>query len=143
MARSRPIEAPAKNDIYVGMWFVAFLATALSVLLLCLELTDYGWDSKPAAAQAPTLVAIPGRTVAPGGTSLAEPEPKANPVVEAAKPEPKPEPAPLALPPAPIPPTIVTQKPEPKSEPKPAEKPTINPQPTGPAPGGFEIPRRR
>ena len=142
MARSRSVESPARNDVYFGMWLVAFLATALAVLLLSLELTDYGWDSKPPTATAQALPAVPVAAPKPAGTSMVVPDAKPSPIVEAAKPVPdEPAPAPaLVLPPAPIPPSVVTQKPEPKSPVPTQSTPSV---PSGPAPGGFELPKRR
>lgn len=151
MARSRAIEAPARNDVYFGMWAFTFGAIVVAVSLLCLELTDYGWTSTPPAATAPNLPNVPARVApSPAANAMAEPAPAA-PAPKAPEPAnvaeaPKSEPAtvePLKLPPARIPPSVTTATKLPETVPtRPANDPVKPAPPAGPVPG-FELPRRR
>ena len=151
MARSRAIEAPARNDVYFGMWAFTLFAVLVAVGLLCLELTDYGWTSTPPAAAAPNLPNVPAR-VAPsaGATAMAEPAPVAPAPKMAEAPNvaeaPKSEPAaaePVKLPPAPIPSTVTAATKPPETIPTRPVNDTAKPVvPAGPIPG-FELPGRR
>jgi hypothetical protein len=150
MARSRIVEAPAKNDVYFGMWLVALIATAVAVLLLCLELTEYGWENKPAAAQAVTLPAIPVREVKTPTAKIEIGELPKRDIVKS-------EDTPAIIPPIvgeplPLPPIVTAEKPPEAKEPKPitptppasasATTPKVE-KPVGPSPGGFELPKRK
>ena len=45
---TKGIDAPAKNDVYVGMLLLTVLATCIGIACLALELdTDYQWESVP------------------------------------------------------------------------------------------------
>jgi hypothetical protein len=73
---SKHTDAPAKNDVYVGMLLLTVLATGVGITCLALELNeDYKWESVPK-----------------GGPPIAKKE--AAPKAETPKDEPKPTPVP-------------------------------------------------
>ena len=47
MAKTRVTDAPAKNDVYVGMLGLTTLAMVLGIALLALDADDYEWSSQP------------------------------------------------------------------------------------------------
>src|SRR6266536_1602772 len=120
MARTRVryVDAPPRNDVYVGMLALSAIAMLIGCLALAIESDEYGWSTEAKAAAAPslpspTVPAAPPRAGAPavtppagnvptnppppsGGTSQAIPKP-ADPVAP-------PAPAVAATPPAPTPP---------------------------------------
>ncbi|MCZ2343571.1 MAG: hypothetical protein LC104_17520 [Bacteroidales bacterium] len=70
MARKRrgPETAPARNDVYVGMLALTFLAMTVGTALLAMECNEYGWESEPTAGSPvsiPDVSAIGSRPVAP------------------------------------------------------------------------------
>jgi len=54
-SRIRYIDAPARNDVYVGMLGLAAFAGLIGVLVFCLELNEYDWASEAKATPAPPL----------------------------------------------------------------------------------------
>ena len=85
----RPVREPAarpKNDAYVGLLFIAFLALLTSTVLLYLDYDQYGAQKPPALKAAP-----PGASNVPAGPSS---PPSDTP------PPPAPGPGPMGDPPA-------------------------------------------
>ena len=122
MARQRLIDAPPRNDVYVGMLGLSALAMLAGIAALLLEFAgDYGFESqakggpavslpkdfaRPAPKTDGTAPAAPPAPAAP--TTQADPAPAAAPLPEPPKPAvavgvPAPKPAELpASPPAPV-----------------------------------------
>jgi hypothetical protein len=53
MARQRTVEAPPRNDVYVGMLGLTAFAMLVGIALLALDANEYDWQSE--AKGGPTL----------------------------------------------------------------------------------------
>lgn len=153
MARTRVryVDAPPRNDVYVGMLALSVFAIVIGCAVLALESDDYGWSTE---AKAPPAVSLPSPSVtpkaaAPTGTTTPTPPAGGN----------TPAPAPMNTPPmggtsrAPkpadpvAPPTAVAATPPtapaPAVTPTPAENATVNLKNEVPRPGfNPNLPRK-
>ncbi|MGL6095545.1 MAG: hypothetical protein ACRC7O_07090 [Fimbriiglobus sp.] len=122
MARSRlgrTTDAPARNDVYVGMLVLTCVAMFLGIGVLVTEGEEYGWESKPKAGPSITLPSLNSKSpdgTEPPAAGAAAPVPTPA-VVVAATSGPAPRPAPVLTPiaravPAPLPGVIVPAAPE-------------------------------
>jgi hypothetical protein len=67
MARQRTVEAPKRNDVYVGMLGLAAFAMLVGIALLAFDASDYDWQSEAKAGPALNLPKIERKaTPAPG-----------------------------------------------------------------------------
>ncbi|MGL6076602.1 MAG: hypothetical protein ACRC8S_20805 [Fimbriiglobus sp.] len=127
MARVRFVDAPARNDVYVGMLAVTSLAILVSIVALALELNEYGFSAEakgpsisiPKDFSRPTPKSAGGATPAPmTRTEITPPAPEVKPAPAVVASEPA-VPTPVVTPPV----NIVVELPK-TTEPKPAPEAT-------------------
>lgn len=142
----RYVEAPAKNDVYVGMLIVMNLAMLFGVALLALECNDYDWESQPKGGPTINLPSVTraapvagpadagGFPAAPADGGGVAPNPPAPPPAPPANEMGTAKPAEAPAPALPIPP-VVASNPDAAPAPKPAPSTPLKQADTGPRPG--------
>jgi len=77
MAKKQPsvkfVEAPPRNNVYVGMLLLTALAGLIGVALFALEANSYGWSNQAVSSPTPSLPKFTGEPADKGGKAIENP----------------------------------------------------------------------